>query len=51
VADGALDPPGNQWRDILPTVWSEDGGTYVLMGDGGVDVRVTGGLWRQSLAR
>jgi hypothetical protein len=46
-----FDPPGNQWGDILPTVWSDDGGTYVLMDDGGVDVPVQGGLWRQSFAR
>ena len=45
------DPPGNQWGDILPTVWSADGGTYVLMDDGGVDVPIRGGLWRQSFAR
>jgi hypothetical protein len=45
------DPPGNQSGDILPTVWSDDGGTYVLMDDGGVDVPLPGGLWRQSLAR
>lgn len=45
------DPPGNQRGDILPTVWSDDGSTYVLMDDGGVDVPVAGGLWRQSLAR
>lgn len=47
---GRYDPPANQWGDILPTVWSEDGGTYVLMDDGGVDVPLAGGLWRQSLA-
>ena len=47
---GRYDPPGNQWGDILPTVWSDDGSTYVLMDDGGVDVPVVGGLWRQSLA-
>ena len=46
-----FDPPGNQSGDILPTVWSSDGGTYVMMDDGGVDVQVRGGLWRQSLAR
>jgi hypothetical protein len=46
-----FDPPANQTGDILPTVWSDDGGTYVLMDDGGVDVPVPGGLWRQSLAR
>jgi hypothetical protein len=32
-------------------VWSDDGSTYVLMDDGGTDVPVAGGLWRQSLAR
>jgi hypothetical protein len=46
-----FDPPANQWGDILPTVWSSDGGTYVMMDDGGVDVPLRGGLWRQSLAR
>ncbi len=45
------DPPSNQWGDILPTVWSDDGSTYVLMDDGGVDVPLRGGLWRQSLAK
>ena len=35
---GRYDPPNNQWGDILPTVWSNDGGTYVMMDDGGVDV-------------
>jgi hypothetical protein len=48
---GRFDPPGNQWGDILPTVWSDDGATYVLMDDGGTDVPVAGGLWRQSLAK
>lgn len=47
---GRYDPPPNQWGDILPTVWSDDGSTYVLMDDGGVDVPLSGGLWRQSLA-
>jgi hypothetical protein len=47
---GRYGPPSNQWGDILPTVWSDDGSTYVLMDDGGVDVPVAGGLWRQSLA-
>jgi hypothetical protein len=46
-----FDPPSNQWGDILRTVWSSDGGTYVMMDDGGVDVPERGGLWRQSLAR
>jgi hypothetical protein len=50
-ASGRYDPPANQAGDILPTVWSEDGGTYVLMDDGGVDVPVRGALWRQSFAR
>jgi hypothetical protein len=45
------DPPPNQAGDILPTLWSDDGSTYVLMDDGGVDVPVPGGVWRQSLAR
>jgi hypothetical protein len=50
-ASGRHDPPSNQWGDILPTVWSDDGSTYVLMDDGGVDVPVSGGLWRHSFAR
>jgi hypothetical protein len=48
---GRYDPPSNQWGDILPTVWSDDGASYVLMDDGGVDVPKSGGLWRQSLAQ
>ena len=48
---GRYDPPSNQWGDILPTVWSDDGSTYVLMDDGGTDVPVAGGLWRQSFAK
>jgi hypothetical protein len=48
---GRYDPPSNQWGDILPTVWSDDGSTYVLMDDGGVDVPLAGGLWRQSFAK
>jgi hypothetical protein len=43
-------PPKNQFGDILPTVWADDGGTYVLMDDGGTDNPVPG-VWRQSLAR
>jgi Domain of unknown function (DUF4185) len=43
--------PPNQWGDILATVWSSNGDTYVMMDDGGTDVPVSGGLWRQSLAR
>ena len=48
---GRYDPPGNQWGDILPTIWSDDGSTYVLMDDGGTDIQVSGGLWRQSFAK
>jgi len=48
---GRYDPPGNQWGDILPTVWSDDGASYVLMDDGGTDIQVSGGLWRQSFAK
>jgi hypothetical protein len=48
---GRYDPPSNQSGDILPTVWSDDGSAYVLMDDGGVDVPVSGGLWRHSFAR
>jgi hypothetical protein len=43
-------PPANQWGDILPTVWAEDGNQYTMMDDGGVDVPLAGGIWRQSLA-
>lgn len=50
-ASPRYDPPANQAGDILPTVWSDDGLTYVLMDDGGVDVPMRGGLWRQSIAR
>jgi len=32
-------------------VWSDDGSTYVPMDDGGVDVPLSGGLWRQSFAK
>jgi hypothetical protein len=44
-------PPGNQRGDILPTVWGDDGNEYTMMDDGGTDVPVAGGLWRQSLAQ
>jgi hypothetical protein len=50
-ASPRYDPPANQWGDILPTIWSDDGSTYVLMDDGGVDSPKSGGLWRQSLAQ
>jgi hypothetical protein len=42
--------PPNQSGDILATIWSSNGSTYVMMDDGGVDVPVSGGLWRQSVA-
>jgi hypothetical protein len=45
------DPPSNQWGDILATLWAHDDETYVMMDDGGTDVPVAGGLWRQSVAR
>jgi hypothetical protein len=45
------DPPSNQWGDILPTVWADDGNQYTTIDDGGVDVPLSGGLWRQSFAR
>src|ERR1700730_3831191 len=44
-------PPANQWGDILPTVWADDGNQYTIMDDGGTDVSLSGGLWRQSVAR
>ena len=45
------DPPPNQWGDILPTTWSSNGNSYVMIDDGGVDAPKSGGLWRQSLAQ
>ena len=45
------DPPANQWGDILPTVWADDGKQYTMIDDGGADVPLSGGLWRQSLAQ
>ena len=46
-----LGPPHNQSGDILPTIWADDGSQYTLMDDGGTDVPISGGFWRQSLAR
>lgn len=46
-----FNPPPNQWGDILPTVWGDDGDQYTIIDDGGADVPVVGGLWRQSVAR
>jgi hypothetical protein len=48
---GRLGPPANQWGDILPTIWGEDDNQYTMINDGGADVPVPGGLWRQSVAR
>jgi hypothetical protein len=45
------DPPTNEWGDILPTIWGDDGNEYTIMDDGGTDVPLAGGVWRQSLAR
>ena len=45
------DPPSNQWGDILPTVWGDDGNQYTMIDDGGADVPLSGGIWKQSLAR
>lgn len=45
------DPPPNQRGDILPTIWADDGRQYTMMDDGGTDVKLPGGLWRQSMAR
>ncbi len=44
-------PPGNQRGDILPTVWGDDGNEYTMMDDGGTNVPVAGGVWRQSFAQ
>lgn len=44
-------PPVNQWGDILPTVWADDGDQYTMIDDGGADVPAAGGLWRQSIAQ
>jgi hypothetical protein len=43
-------PPTNQWGDILPTIWANDGNQYTMMDDGGTDVPISGGLWRNSIA-
>jgi hypothetical protein len=44
-------PPSNQSGDILPTVWGDDGNQYTIIDDGGADVGLAGGLWRQSVAK
>src|ERR1039457_5298070 len=43
-------PPANQWGDILPTVWADDGDQYTMMDDGGTG-EPKGELWKQSLAQ
>jgi hypothetical protein len=48
---GRYASPANQAGDILATVASSNGGTYMMMDDGGVDVPVSGAVWRQSFAR
>ena len=44
-------PPANQQGDILPTVWADDNEQYAMIDDGGADVPIAGGIWRQSVAR
>jgi hypothetical protein len=44
-------PPANQWGDILPTIWADDDDQYTMIDDGGTDVPLAGGIWRQSVAR
>ena len=43
-------PPGNQWGDILPTPWADDGNLYVLIDDGGIGTH-GGARWRNSFGR
>jgi hypothetical protein len=43
--------PGNQFGDILPTPWGDDDNLYTLMDDGGTNVPLAGGLWRNSFAQ
>lgn len=44
-------PPANQFGDVLPVTWADDGQLYVLIDDGGTDSPKNGALWRNSLAR
>jgi hypothetical protein len=46
-----LGPPTNQWGDIMPTIWADDGNQYMIIDDGGTDVPGPGQLWRSSVAR
>jgi hypothetical protein len=43
-------PPANQFGDILPTVWGDDGNQYTMINDGGSD-QGANEVWKQSLAR
>jgi hypothetical protein len=43
--------PNNQSGDILPTPWGDDDNLYTLMDDGGANVPLAGGLWRNSFAQ
>ncbi|MHB8657148.1 MAG: hypothetical protein ACYC91_04215 [Solirubrobacteraceae bacterium] len=43
-------PPANQWGDIMPTAWADDGNEYAMVNDGATDVSRPGALWRQSVA-
>ncbi|MGI8505474.1 MAG: hypothetical protein ACR2MK_01485 [Solirubrobacteraceae bacterium] len=43
-------PPSNQWGDLLPTIWADDGDQYTIMDDGGTGTRA-GALWKQSVAQ
>lgn len=44
------DPPQNQYGDILPNSWADNGDMYVLMDDGGTDTPPRA-LWRNSFAK
>jgi hypothetical protein len=44
-------PPSNEWGDIMPTIWADDDDQYTIIDDGGAEVPLSGGLWRQSIAR
>jgi hypothetical protein len=44
-------PPSNQFGDILPVTWADDGQLYVLIDDGGTNPPKANQLWRNSLAQ
>jgi hypothetical protein len=46
-----FNPPKNQWGDVMPTIWADDGNQYTMIDDGATDVDRPGALWRQSVAR